>query len=68
MKQATGSAFLTLMIEAISLSKASADFQQTTQDYIPEGRTLLDHCCENLCILFDWHQKACHAVTGVQIS
>jgi hypothetical protein len=29
-------------------SKTWVDFQQTTQHYIPEGRTLHNHRCENL--------------------
>jgi hypothetical protein len=40
---------LTLKMEATSSSEMWADFQQqTTWRYIPEDKTLHNHCCENL--------------------
>jgi hypothetical protein len=39
---------LTLKMEATCSSKMSVDFEWTTQRYIPEDRTLHNHCCENL--------------------
>jgi hypothetical protein len=53
--------FLTLKMEATFSSKTSVDFRRTTWCYIPEDRTLHNHCCENLksCIgmksSFFWH-------------
>jgi hypothetical protein len=38
----------TLMMEGKCSSETSVDFQWTTQHYIPEDRTLQNHCCENL--------------------
>jgi hypothetical protein len=35
-------------MEATYSSEATTDFQQTTQRYIPEDRTLRNHRCENL--------------------
>jgi hypothetical protein len=35
-------------MEARCSSKTLIDFQQTTQNYIPENWILHDHCCENL--------------------
>jgi hypothetical protein len=40
--------FLTLKMEAICSSEKSVHFQWTTRRYIPEDRTLHNHCCENL--------------------
>jgi hypothetical protein len=38
----------TLKMEVTCCFKTLADFQQTTQQYIPENRNLRNHCCENL--------------------
>jgi hypothetical protein len=39
-------------------SRILADFQRTTQHYIPEDRTLHNHCCENLkSYVEDWCWK-----------
>jgi hypothetical protein len=38
----------TLKAEAIYSSETSVDFQWTTRCYVPEGRTLHNHRCENL--------------------
>jgi hypothetical protein len=38
---------LTLKVEAICSSDTSVEFQRSTRCYIPEGRTLHDHRCEN---------------------
>jgi hypothetical protein len=40
--------FFTLKMEALCSSEMSLDFQQTAQHYIPEDRTLPNHCSENL--------------------
>jgi hypothetical protein len=40
--------FFTLKMEAIISSETYFDFQRTTRRYIPEDRTLHNHCCENL--------------------
>jgi hypothetical protein len=37
-----------LKMEATCSSKVSVDFQRTTRCYIPENRTLHNHCCVNL--------------------
>jgi hypothetical protein len=37
-----------LQIEATCSSETSVNFQRTTRRYIPEGRTLYNHRCENL--------------------
>jgi hypothetical protein len=39
---------LTLKMEAMCSSEMSVDLQWTTRHYIPEDRTLHNHCCENL--------------------
>jgi hypothetical protein len=38
----------TMKMEAAYTSKTSVDFQRTARRYIPEDRTLYNHCCENL--------------------
>jgi hypothetical protein len=38
----------TLKMEETCPSETLVDFQQTTQCYIPEDRSLHNHCCENL--------------------
>jgi hypothetical protein len=38
----------TLKIEVTCFSEMSVDFQWTTWHYIPEDRTLHNHCCENV--------------------
>jgi hypothetical protein len=38
----------TLKMEATCSCETSVDFQRTTLRYIPEDRTLYNHCCENL--------------------
>jgi hypothetical protein len=38
----------TLKMEATRSSKTLGDLQQTAWHYIPEGRTLHNHHCENL--------------------
>jgi hypothetical protein len=40
--------YSTLKMDATCSSETSVDFQQTTRCYIPEDRTLHNHCCENL--------------------
>jgi hypothetical protein len=42
------SAYSTLKMEAICSFETSADFQWTTQCYVPEDSTLHNHRCENL--------------------
>jgi hypothetical protein len=37
-----------MQMEATCSSETSVDFRQTTQRYIPEGRSLHNHHCENL--------------------
>jgi hypothetical protein len=37
-----------MKMEIIYSSERLIDFQQTTQRYIPEDRTLHNHCCEKL--------------------
>jgi hypothetical protein len=41
-------AYSTLMMEAISFSETSADFQHTTWRYMPEDSTLHNRCCGSL--------------------
>jgi hypothetical protein len=36
-----------LKIEVMCSSETSVDFQQTTQRYIPEDRTVHNHWCDN---------------------
>jgi hypothetical protein len=45
-----------LKMEAICSTEILGDFQQTTWHYIPEDRTLHNHCCENI--------KSCKIITS----
>jgi hypothetical protein len=40
--------YSTLKMEAMCPSETSVDTQRTTRRYIPEDRTIHNHCCENL--------------------
>jgi hypothetical protein len=41
-------AYSTLKMRGDMFLQNIGDFQQTIQCYIPENRTLHNHCCENL--------------------
>jgi hypothetical protein len=47
---------LTLKMEATCFSDMSVDFQWTTWRYIPDDRTLHNHCSENLNFFYDMFQ------------
>jgi hypothetical protein len=52
---------LTQKMEVTCSSEISVAFQRTTRHYLPEDRTLHNHCCENLkayvvFILHDLHR------------
>jgi hypothetical protein len=55
---------LTLKMEATCSFKTSVYFQQTAQCYIPEDRTLHNHCCENLRLFRTTHSHF-SSCTGV---
>jgi hypothetical protein len=51
---------------ATCFSEMSADFQRTTPRYIPKGRPLHKHRCENLKSFkhfYDWNLWACRVLT-----